>query len=391
MKTVAFLLHAASPEQLTGGEKSLVDLAVGISRLNWRCLVVAPNTGISTDRARQAGLEVIPCPSRMLWLSHPMGMNRLVSMAKIIAFVAGWPAVFRLRKILRTRRVDVVHVNGIVHVWGGVAARSLGLPVVWHIREIVGGPVRRRLLVGLVERLADRVVVVSRAVAAQFPGRRAPVRVIYNGIADPPGSARKSGSRRPGPVRVGHAGQIQPQKGQRELIEVARRLKDSGSPRLRFLIAGALDGNREGERLLADLENTGLQDMVEMTGFLADLRQFFRSLDLLAVTSTAPDPLPRVLAEAMMEGLPVVAFATGGIPEMVQPGETGILVPAGDLDRFAAAVRELAGSPELRQRMGVAARSRALELFSMEAYIRHCVDVYAGLEGPTPIRREAFS
>ena len=57
MKTVAFLLHAASREQLTGGEKSLVDLAVGISRLNWRCLVVAPNTGISTDRARQAGLD----------------------------------------------------------------------------------------------------------------------------------------------------------------------------------------------------------------------------------------------------------------------------------------------------------------------------------------------
>ena len=91
---------------------------------------------------------------------------------------------------------------------------------------------------------------------------------------------------------------------------------------------------------------------------------------------SGPSAVARVLAEGMMEGVPAVAFATGGIPEMVQEGKTGFLVRPGDLEGLANALRLLIEDPDLRRRMGAAARSRAVELFSMGSYIRRCIGVY---------------
>jgi glycosyltransferase involved in cell wall biosynthesis len=362
---------------LSGGEKSLVEMAAATAREGFGCVVVAPGRGRSTDKARQAGLDVVVRRCRMLWLSHPRRMSFAAACLRGLAFLAWWPALFRIRSLLRSRRVDLVHVNGIVHVWGALAGRSLGIPVVWHIREIVGGPVRRRLLTGLALRLADRILVVSRAVADQFPAGTGKVRVLYNGIPAPaPGDAPRPAVPAEGRVRVGHAGQIIPHKGQEEFLQVARRLLEAGGNAVEFLIAGA--GPRGGglEGLEARVRRWGLEEHVRMTGYLPDLRPFLVSLDILAVTSTAPDPLPRVVAEAMMEGVPTVAFSTGGIPEMVRPGETGFLVPPGDLTGFSTALEKLVRNPGLRRRMGAAARCRAVELYSMGSYIRHCVGVY---------------
>jgi glycosyltransferase involved in cell wall biosynthesis len=390
MKTIAFMLHAASPHQLSGGEKSLVEMAAGTAREGFHCLVVAPRRGRSTEIATQAGLDVVVRRCRMLWLSHPRRMSPVAAWLRGLAFLAWWPALFRLRSVLRRRRADLVHVNGIVHVWGALAARSLGIPVVWHIREIVGGRFRRRLLTGLALRLADRILAVSGAVAAQFPPGADKVQVLYNGIPAPavrdtPAPAVPADGR----VRIGHAGQIIPHKGQEEFLQVARRLLQGGGNAVEFLIAGA--GPRGGglDGLRARVRDWGLEDSVRMTGYLPDLRPFLVSLDILAVTSTAPDPLPRVVAEAMMEGVPTVAFSTGGIPEMVRPGETGFLVPPGDLEGFSTALERLIRNPGLRRRMGTAARTRAVELFSMRSYIRHCVGVYDEIWTATGRPRES--
>ncbi|MBI4161834.1 MAG: glycosyltransferase family 4 protein [Acidobacteria bacterium] len=374
MRTVAYLLHTASLHQISGGERSLVEMAAAAAREGLRCLVVAPCAGRSTALARAAGLEVEVRRCRMLWFSHPGRMSAPGAAARLVVFLAGWPGWLRLRRLLRRRGVDLVHVNGIVHVWGAAAARSLGLPVVWHVREIVGGRLRRRLLVALVQALADRILAVSSAVAAQFSGAGERVRILYNGI--PPGPEGPGVPAPGGKVRVGHAGQILLHKGQEEFLQVARRLIRRGTPGVEFRIAGAAPDGRGIERLRRQVKTWGLEPHVDCTGFLPDLRAFLVSLDVLAVTSTAPDPLPRVVAEAMMEGVPTVAFATGGIPEMVRPGETGILVPPGDLDGFVEALERLVRNPGLRRRMGEAARTRAVELFSMGSYIRHCVGVY---------------
>ncbi len=377
MRRVAFLLHAASSHQISGGEKSLVELAAGSARAGIDSLVVGPRPGRSMERARAAGVEAVVRKCRMLWLSHPTRMPVWEAVLRTLIFLAGWPALFRLRSLLRARRTSLVHVNGIVHVWGALAARSAGIPVVWHVREIVGGKIRRRLLTRLAVRLADRILAVSAAVADQFGSAQDKVEVVYNGISGGDGTSTRNRPRSPdSPVRIGHAGQILPHKGQEEFIQAAECLVGSKDHPVEFLVAGACPRGGTLEHLRGRIRDRGLAGHVKLTGFIPDLRSFLSSLDILAVTSTAPDPLPRVLAEGMMEGVPAVAFATGGIPEMVQEGKTGFLVRPGDLEGLANALRLLIEDPDLRRRMGAAARSRAVELFSMGSYIRRCIGVY---------------
>lgn len=377
MRRVAFLLHTASPHQISGGEKSLVELAAGSAREGLDILVIGPRPGKSMERARAAGVEAVVRKCRMLWLSHPTRMPVWEAWLRILIFLAGWPALFRLRSLLRARQTGLVHVNGIVHVWGALAARSLGIPLVWHVREIVGGKIRRRLLTRLAVHLADRILAVSEAVAEQFGHSQGKVEVVYNGISGGDGMTARNRLRSPdSPVRIGHAGQILPHKGQEEFLLAAKCLVESGNHPMEFLVAGACPRGGTLEHLRGRIRDRGLAGHVKLTGFIPDLRSFLSSLDILAVTSTAPDPLPRVLAEGMMEGVPAVAFATGGIPEMVQEGKTGFLVRPGDLKGLSNALRLLIEDPDLRRRMGVAARSRAVELFSMGSYIRRCIGVY---------------
>ena len=94
------------------------------------------------------------------------------------------------------------------------------------------------------------------------------------------------------------------------------------------------------------------------------------------------DPLPRVVMEAMCRGIPVVATRVDGIPEMVVDGETGFLVDSEDAAGFAAATARLLAEPELRARMGAAARARARQLFSEDAYVAAMLDLYRGLPLP---------
>ncbi len=89
----------------------------------------------------------------------------------------------------------------------------------------------------------------------------------------------------------------------------------------------------------------------------------------MAITTLWPDPLPRVVMEAMAVGKPVAGYAGGGVPEMVVDGETGLLCAPGDVDGLAAAFGRLAEDDDLRRRMGEAGRVRAREFFSVERHV----------------------
>jgi glycosyltransferase involved in cell wall biosynthesis len=91
--------------------------------------------------------------------------------------------------------------------------------------------------------------------------------------------------------------------------------------------------------------------------------------DIAAVPTLWPDPLPRAVLEAMAAGRPVVASDTGGIPEMIEDGVHGALTPPGDVDAVAVAVGRLVDDPELRRRLGTAARERVGARFGLDRHV----------------------
>jgi glycosyltransferase involved in cell wall biosynthesis len=145
-------------------------------------------------------------------------------------------------------------------------------------------------------------------------------------------------------------------------------------------------------RLAAEIRRLGLERSVVLAGDRSDVADMLAQADVFVLSSTS-EGLPLSILEAMAAALPVVASAVGGVPEAVEDGETGLLVPPRDPVRLAAALERLLVDPELRRRLGSNGRDRVREQFGLEAFRQAHVAVYRrelvsrGLVTPSPKRR----
>jgi glycosyltransferase involved in cell wall biosynthesis len=181
-------------------------------------------------------------------------------------------------------------------------------------------------------------------------------------------------------------GHLTPWKGHEVFLEIARAVADR-IPRSRFVVVGGSIYETHGhsgypEALRQKTAALGLSDRVTFLGARDDVPDLLAALDVLVHPPTAPEPFGRVLAEAMAVGRPVVAARCGGIPEVVEDGVTGFLVPSADVGAFAAAVVRLLEDPALCRRLGHVGRRRAEARFGIEAHAAGVLEVYrAVLEG----------
>ena len=251
-----------------------------------------------------------------------------------------------------------------------VVSRLTGLPFSFaaHAYDIFveRGLLRQKLA-------AARFVIASthynkRYLAEQFPDAAvaAKVRVIYHGVSlrdfqpgDPPHN--------PVPVILCVA-QFREKKGLPVLIEACRRLRDEG---VRFVCSLIGDGPQRPllERLIAEY---GLQDCVRLEGmvFQDQIREHYRRADVVALPAIVAangdrDGIPVTLIEVQAMGRPVVSTLVSGIPEVVEAGQTGLLVPPGDAAALAEALRRLLADEGLRERMGRAGHERMARYFEI--------------------------
>src|SRR5262245_14539104 len=259
---------------------------------------------------------------------------------------------------------------------GRPAARRAGVPAVAVSRGWTGENLKVRLYEAL-DRLAlrwlDRVVCVSEGQAvkvrrAGVPAER--VVVIRNAIradrfTDPDPQARdvlQSLFASPRRHLVVAAGRLSPEKGFSVLVEAARRVVAS-SPDAGFVLFG--DGALR-EALGRQIAAAGLAGAFVLAGFRGDLDRLLPAADLLVLPSYT-EGLPNVVLEAFAAGVPVVATAVGGTPEVVEDGHSGFLVPPGDAPRLAQRVAELLANEARRRAMGQCGRWRVLQEFTFAA------------------------
>jgi glycosyltransferase involved in cell wall biosynthesis len=172
-------------------------------------------------------------------------------------------------------------------------------------------------------------------------------------------------------------GQLCERKGQGDFLAMAARL--SGEfPRARFLVVGDDLSPAKEYRvwLQAESSRLGLADAVRFLGFRGDVEDIVRASDVVALPSSF-EGMPLSLLEAASCGKPIVAYAIPGVTEAVADGETGRLVPRGDVGALAAAVREYLADPPLRASVGAAARARIEREFSLEVYVARLEGLYA--------------
>jgi glycosyltransferase involved in cell wall biosynthesis len=170
---------------------------------------------------------------------------------------------------------------------------------------------------------------------------------------------------------VGNVAALVGHKGQKHLIEAARLVLPQ-LPDARFIIAGEGELRPALERQIKDHH---LEKHVLLAGFRPDVLSLHKAFDIF-VMSSVTEGLGTSLLDAMAAGKPIVATRTGGIPEVVVDGETGLLVPPRDEEALAGAIVRLLKDANLRRAMGEAGRTRARDLFSVERMVQNTLNVY---------------
>lgn len=298
-------------------------------------------------------------------------------------------AIRELVYLLRSRAADVLVTHTFKpNLLGGIAARRVGIPHVLVSRGWTGESWKVRLYEAADRsRLkdADRVVAVSAGQAAKVLRcgvDRARVVVIRNAVRQDVVTRDRSGPRdrlkayfdEPIDSCVLAAGRLSPEKGFRYLVEAAPRIV-SRHPRVGFLLFGE-GAERAGlERRIVE---RGLAGRFRLPGFAADLDGLLPGADV-AVLPSLTEGLPNVALEAASAGVPVVATHVGGVPEVVEDGRTGRLVPPAEPARLAEAVNALLADGGLRTQYGRAARDRVRTDFTFAAQARQYADLFDSL------------
>jgi len=291
-----------------------------------------------------------------------------------------WGRVRRVRELVRlfkTSRVDVVHThNTFAHVYATVAARLAGVPVVVHTRhgQRLGSGRGANLQFRLACRWVDRVVAISDDVARicrdedHLPASK--VARIWNGIDLE--RFRFTGPA-PEPTAICVA-RLSPEKDFPTLLDAAA-LTIEHLPEFRLQIVGAGPEHERLERIVAE---RGLKGHVLLLGERNDVPALLAKAGFF-VSSSLTEGVSLTLLEAMAVGLPVIATAVGGNPEVVDNGTTGRLVPAGDPEALSAAMHDLCRDRGQWQQFGVNGRSRVEKHFEIGRMVRDYEALYETL------------
>lgn len=268
---------------------------------------------------------------------------------------------------LRVEQFDLIHQS----LWGRrvswMARRASRARLILHLHSNVpesrGVDPARIVTAG-----ADAVIAASHHIAQWAAGGPIP-KVIHPGVRVPESSERNPGRRRE--LTIGTAGRLVAMKGVEFLIRAMALLR-AEFPDLRLEIAGT---GPEHRALQEETRRQGLEECVAFLGWRDDLAELLSSWEVY-IQSSVMEPFGLATVEAMAAGLPVVATEVGGLPEIVENGRTGWLVPARDAQALAARIRELLQDPEQRRAMGEAGRESARNHFSVESMTTQIVEVY---------------
>ncbi len=386
---IAFFGSSTAPDG--GSELRLLEMVTHF-RQNHSVTLFLPDAGPLSQLAADAGVEVVNL--NFLRLRRHHGWNWIRWAASVLR------ARRQLARELLERRIQIVHFNDFIDLpFYSVPAR-LGIPAITHLRLIVAHPLVRKIYRNWVRWTGTMVVPVSMAVRREMLGTetKIPHRLIHDPRPDPAlFHPDRSGVEKNLRDSWGWSGEdfvvvmlskLLENKGHLPFLSAAMELAGDSDIRYRFLMIARPSPGREPyqEQVLATSQQLPRGSFQWLPGAPhTEIPVLLRASDYFLHLPETEDSFPGVVLEAMACGLPVVAYEAGGIPEQLEDGHAGVLVPRGDWKGVATAVRELAKNPERRKSLIHSARQRLDTEYSRERFFEQIEGVYLERVGSSPV------
>lgn len=343
-----------------GAQLVLRDILDETRRRGWEAMAMMPGDGPLHADCKERGI-----PARALPLSAYANGHKTA--ADIIRFAADlMRAAAAVRTAVREFEPDLIYVNG-PRALPAALFGARGRPALFHAHSYLDSGYTRAIARWCVKRGRMRVIAISGFVARPFPGAT----LIYNGVRDQ-GFRPRPWPR--GPGTIGIIGRISPEKGHFDFVEAARRVSRI-YPQIRFAVFGAaLFADAAHEREVR-IRSAGLP--IDFHGWTDKVPEALHAIDVLAAPCGPAEGATRVIMEAFSAGTPVVAYPSGGIPELVRHGETGLLTAAPTAESLAASLQTLLNDPVLTERLSFQGRREWEQRFRLERWQREIGDLIA--------------
>ncbi len=399
-----FIQHAGTPGGSVVSLRYLVEGMIGAGH-DVAVAMVEPNSEVRALYER-CGATVFDAPEIPLFRHTTAGWARLGDPRACVyqarAFAKRSAGVARARQLIDAWKADIVHLNSVTLSLLANGLCGCGVPLVWHVRE---SPVqgycgmRLRYLRESLLREADEIIFLSESDRqAWVQGRRG--QVVHNVVPmreQPSEEAidreRERFGLNPEDRAVAYVGGLTEIKGIFPLIEAVRELAPR-FPRLRVVAPGmeltepgslkariarrvlpALGLARDYERADRAVRSPEIAAVFRRSSFVHDILPVIAACEFLVFPSTRPH-FARPVVEAANVGRPAIGSDLGGVRDLIEPGRTGVLVPAGNAKALAAAMDQLLSEPEQTAAMGKAARATARDRFDAAAQLKRIASIY---------------
>jgi len=341
-----------------GAQLALRDIMTEARQRGWEPFLMAPGQGPLADFCASAGIPIQA-------LSTSPYSNGRKSLPDMVRYTFDSARAARdVRDLVRRCGIDLVYVNGPRMLPAGAASDC---PMLFHAHSYLEKNYARTIAAMCIGYSGANVVAVSHF-AAQAVLKRATV--VYNGVEDHGYLARPRTGRG---IKVGIIGRIAPEKGHLDFVRAAGRLKHRD---VRFIVYGAaLFSGPAYERSVRELAACA---PVEFRGWTSDVAVALHEIDVLAAPSSPVEACPRVVLEAFSAGVPVVAYPSGGLPEIITHNETGLLTREATADALADSIETILDNPALMERCSWQGREEWASRFSAVRFRKQIGDLIAG-------------
>lgn len=360
------ILFIATYPEITGATISLIGLTTELKKMGHYPIVISKSEGYLTDKLKEQEIEyeIVNYLDNTIGIAHRNKPKHFIkfSVKKIINFFAN----LKIKKILKLKKIDIVHYNAITVDVGFESIRAAQIPIIWHIREFLEEDHHSMLMEENKARKkinsAERIIVISDSIEEKYSKifDIDKIKKISNGIDyEPFEELEKSAQKK---IVLGVVGRIAPGKGQLDVVKAFRLVADDVE-NLELHFVGPISDSTYYEEILRYIQKNSLEKSVIFCGSKTKVQDIWGSLDIVVISSEA-EAFGRVTVEAMFAKKIVLGANSAGTKEILNSVGSDLLFEPSDIKSLSFCIKKVVENMEYYENKVESVKLKAMNLYT---------------------------